>query len=245
MNKLNWEKFKPLFGTWADKIQPFFLKGGFDSIYTYLKEESKRGVQIAPNSNLVYRCFQETDINNTYVIIISMCPYHSLYQGSPVADGLAFSCSVTGKLQPSLISWYEGIENDLYNGLNLNYTKNPDLSYLAKNGVLLYNCALTTTIGKAGNHIPIWENFTKYLLEEVFAYTGIPIIFIGKDAQKYNKYVSPLTHGHIFNIEHPSFAARNQSIWDTKGAFSTVNRIIRENNGNSFEIDWLGEKNNL
>ena len=46
--KLNWELFSPLFGDWADRIQPFFQNGGFDKIYEFLKKESKRGVGIAP-----------------------------------------------------------------------------------------------------------------------------------------------------------------------------------------------------
>ena len=47
--KLNWEKFKPYFGTWASKIKPFFDSGGFDPIYERLKEDSRRGIAIARN----------------------------------------------------------------------------------------------------------------------------------------------------------------------------------------------------
>lgn len=237
MTKLDWQKFEPLFGTWAKKIKPFFDRGGFDPIYEYLKKESKRGVKIAPLSNLVYRCFQETDIDNTHVILISMCPYHTFLNGSPVADGLTFSCSVTGRLQPSLEQVYNGLELELNNGLNLDYYKSPDLTYLSRQGILLFNSSLTVAQNKAGSHQEIWEPFTRYMLEDVFAYTGIPIVFIGKDAAKYKKYVSPITHGHIFEIEHPSFAARMNQDWDTKGVFTKINEIVRQNNG--VKLKWL------
>ena len=145
------------------------------------------------------------------------------------------SCSVTGKLQPSLEKFYEGVELELYEGLNLNYVKSPDLSYLAKQGVFLGNVALTTEMGKAGNHVPMWEPFTKYFLEHVVGYTGIPIIFLGKEAQKYEKAVTPFTH--TFKLDHPAFAARMNNDWDTQGTFKKVNQIIKENN--NFKIKWL------
>jgi uracil-DNA glycosylase len=243
MTNLDWDKFSPLFGTWASKIKPFFDRGGFDPIYTFLKKESLRGKLLTPLSNLVFRCFQETDIDNTHVALLSMCPYHTYYNGSPVADGLAFSCGITNKLQPSLEKVYEGWENELYEGMNLDYYKSPDLTYLAKSGVLLWNCSLTCEKDKAGSHIEIWSEFTKFILEEALAYTGIPIVFIGKDAQKFNKYVTPLTHGQIFNIEHPSFAARSQSIWSTNGVFTKINKIVKDNN--HVTIPWLASKEDI
>jgi len=240
---MQWDKFAPFFHeSWHSKIKKWVESEDCDKLYTFLKSESKRGVQIAPLSNLTYRAFLETPLNEVKVVLLSWCPYHSFYNGVAAADGLAFSCSVTGKLQPSLITFYEGIENDISNGLNLEYVKYPDLSYLAHQGVLLMNCSLTVAKGKAGSHDEIWHGFTKFILEECLAYTGIPIVFIGKDAQKFERYVSPLTHGYIFSIEHPSFAARNNQLWNTKGVFTKINRIIREANGPEFEIDWLNTK---
>ncbi len=239
--KLEWDKFEPFFGTWASKLKPFFMKGGFNPIYEFLKFESKRGKRIAPSSFNTYRAFLETPLTELRCVLLSYCPYHTFINGAPVADGLAFSCGITGKQQPSLTKFIEGLENDVYNGLNLNYNKDmADLTYLAKEGVLLWNCALTAEQNKAGSHQEIWAPFTKYVLEECLAYTGVPIIFIGKDAQQFKRYVSPLTHGHIFEIEHPSFAARNQQEWETKGAFKKVTEIVRQNTGHV--IDWLNER---
>jgi uracil DNA glycosylase len=144
-------------------------------------------------------------------------------------------CSVTGKLQPSLQYFYEGIEEELYDGMKLDYIKNPDVSYLAKQGVLMYNVALTTEHGKAGNHLDIWNPFAKYFFQEVVGYTGIPIIFLGKEAGKCDKYVTPFTH--TFHLTHPAYAARMNTIWETEGVFKKVSKIVKENNG--FSIDWL------
>lgn len=236
-----WEKFKDQFHpSWWNKIKPFIESKECDKIYEYLKFESKRGKRIAPSSFHTYRAFLETPLNEIKVVLLGYCPYHSFINGSPVADGIMFSCSITNKLQPSLTAFYRGLENDLYNGLNLSYDQDPDLSYLCKEGVFLWNSALTVEAMKAGSHQELWHDFTKYILENVFIYTGIPIVFIGKDAQFYERYVTPLTHGPIFRIEHPSFAQRESRDWETKGVFSKINRIVKENNG--YTINWFNEQ---
>ena len=233
---MNWEKFKGFFHeSWHIKMKHFIESKECDDIYEFLKKESKRGKKIAPLSPNVYRCFQETPLDDVKVVMIGMCPYHTFIDGSPVADGLLMGCSVTGKLQPSLEKFYEGVEKDVYNGLNLHYTKKPDVSYLAKQGVLMLNAALTTEMNKAGSHIKLWEPFTKYLLEEVLAPTGVPYIFLGKDASVYERYLPPFSWS--FTLSHPASASYKQSDWDTEGVFTRVNKILRDNN--NFSIEWL------
>jgi len=167
--------------------------------------------------------------------MIGMCPYHTFVNGNPVADGLLMGCSVTNRLQPSLEKFYEGVEKELFNGLNLTYQKLPDVSYLAKQGVLMFNAALTTEMNKAGSHIELWEPFTKYVLEEIITPLGVPTIFLGKDASKYEKYTSPFAWNIV--LSHPASAAYKQSEWDTEGKFTMVNKILKDNN--NFEIQWL------
>lgn len=241
---MQFEKFKDQFhDSWWSKIKPFIESKECDKIYEYLKFEGKRGVRIVPDSSNTFRAFKETPLNEIKAVLLGYCPYHTISKdGIPAADGLAMSCSLTGKLQPSLELFYQGIEDDLYSGLNLNYEKNPDLTYLAKDGVLLLNSSLTTEFMKPGKHQSIWEPFTKYVIEECLAYTGIPIVLIGKDAQYYERYMTPLTHGVIFKVEHMAFAARENRAWDHKNIFSKINTILRQNNGKEFEVDWLNEK---
>jgi uracil-DNA glycosylase len=237
---MDFEKFKDKFHpSWWNKIKPFIESPECDKIYAYLKQESQRGKSIAPDSRHTFRAFLETPLNKVKVVLLGYCPYHTFVNNHPVADGLAFSCSVTNKMQPSLEKFYEGLECDLKDCLNLNYVKNPDLTYLAKEGVLLLNSSLTVEKGKAGSHQAIWHPFTKYIIEECLAYTGIPIVLIGKDAQVFERYMTPLTHGYIFKIDHPSFAARQQADWETDGVFKKINTIIWNNNGE--KIDWFGE----
>jgi uracil-DNA glycosylase len=232
-----WEKFVDFFHeSWHEKMRPFIESEECDKIYAFLKTESKRGKRIAPLSHNVFRCFKETPLNEVKVIIVGMCPYHTFtYEGAPVADGLVMGCSVTGKLQPSLEQFYGGIEKELYNGLCIACEKPADVSYLAQQGVLMFNAALTTEMNKAGSHLELWEPFVKYLFEEVFAYSGIPLIFLGKEAYKTRKYLTGFDW--TFPVSHPASASYKNTEWDTEGVFTQVNTIIKQNNG--FEIDWL------
>lgn len=233
---MNWDKFKDQFHpSWHRWMQPFIESKECDGIYKYLKFESQRGKQIAPLSQNVFRCFYETPYEDVKVVMIGMCPYHSTKNGQFVADGLLMGCSTTNILQPSLTKFYDGIEKEFYNGLCVTCERNPDVSFLAKQGVLLYNAALTTEINKAGSHIALWEPFTKYLLEEVLATKMAPIIFLGKDAARYEKYVAPFTW--TFTLAHPASASYKQDDWDTEGTFTKVNKLLKETNNE--EICWL------
>ena len=231
-----WANFKDQFHeSWHSKMQPFIESEECDNIYKFLKAEGKRGKKIAPSSSVTYRCFKETSFDDLKVVMIGMCPYHTFYNSLPVADGLLMGCSVTNKLQPSLEKFYEGLEDELHDGLNLKYEKLTDVSYLAKQGVLMFNAALTTEVNKAGSHIEIWEPFTRYVMEEILSVTGAPTIFLGKDAAKYEKYTNPFAWNFV--LSHPASAAYKQSKWGTEGTFTKVNKILKENNG--YEIMWL------
>jgi uracil-DNA glycosylase len=233
-----WEKFKDQFHeSWHAKMQPFIESEECDKIYAHLKERSKKGHKIAPLSSNTFRAFRETPLTELNVVLMGMCPYHTAIQDECVADGLLMGCSVTGKLQPSLQQFYTAIEKDEYNGLNLHYFKNPDVSYLAKQGVLMMNAALTTEINKAGSHIAIWEPFIKHFFECIET-EGAPIIFLGKDASRYKKYVAPFTWS--FTVSHPASASYKNTEWSTEGVFGKVNKILKENN--NFQINWLDEE---
>lgn len=251
MTELNWDLFSPLFGDWASKFKKFFDDGGFDPVYAKLKDDSSRGRRIAPLSSNVFRCFKETSINNVKVILLGYCPYHTFTGWSkrflpgedvtkeskivPVSDGLLMSCSVTGKLQPSLSQFYDALIVDVMNGNDVGLVRNPDLSYLAKQGVLLLNAGLTVEEGKPGNHNAMWEPFMKYLFEEVMFTNAAPVVLLGREAQKMKRYIMPFTW--TFELTHPASAAYNNTQWCTNQTFTNINKILKDNNND--EIKWI------
>lgn len=235
---MKWENFKSQFHeSWHDKIKPFIESEECDRIYSFLKKEARRGKRIAPNSSLTFRAFEETTYDNLKVVLMGMSPYHTLRKGIPIADGLLMGCSVTEILQPSLDQFYDGLERELYNGLNVNMIKDPDVTYLAKQGVLMFNASLTTEINKPGSHLALWEPFTKFILMNVIDTSGAPIIFLGKEAAKFKRFAPPFTY--TFEISHPASAAYSGTRWEPEGAFASVNKIIKGNN--NYEIKWIKE----
>ena len=140
-------------------------------------------------------------------------------------------CSVTEKLQPSLDKFYDGIFMEYYNvGI-----KDPDVSYLANQGVLMLNASLTCEMNKPGSHCNIWEPFIAYLFENVLDVVHAPVVFLGKEAVKYNKYVAPFTW--TFELSHPASAAYSHTMWDTEKVFTKIDKILMDNNGD--KIEWF------
>jgi uracil-DNA glycosylase len=233
-----WNKFEQLFHeSWHDAIRPFIESENCDAIYSFLKSEGRRGKKIAPLSSDTYRCFKETPLDEMKVVLLGMCPYHTQFDGVPVADGLLMGCSVTGKLQPSLQQFYNALEMDLYDGLNLRIHKDPDVAYLAEQGVLMLNAALTTEMNKAGSHLKIWEPFIKHVFENAIAPSRVPVVFLGKEASKFKRYMAPLTWS--FEISHPASASYKNTEWSSEKTFTKLNRIMIDEKRQL--INWLNE----
>ena len=228
---MEWESFKDLFHeSWWGKIKPFIESEECNKIYKFLKSEGARGKKITPLSENVYKAFLYTPYDEIKVVIMGLSPYHTFYNNLPIADGIAMSCSVTGKLQPSLIQWY----NEIDRTYDVKCVREPDLSYLSSQGILMLNSSLTCEKGKPGKHNPEWEPFMKYLFEEVIITTGIPVVFLGKEASKLEKYLQPFTW--VFKISHPASAAYSGGDWNSEGMFKSVDKILLDNNGQS--INW-------
>ena len=230
---MNWEKFKNHFHvSWHRKMQKFIESKECDDIYTFLKNEKRK---ITPSSHLTYRCFKETPLNEVKVVLVGMCPYHTILNGQQVADGLLMGCSLTEKIQPTLEHFYNGLEKEYYDGFNLNYRKNPDVSYLTRQGVLMLNSALTTVEYKAGAHQELWIPFMKFLFTNIINPLNIPVVFLGNEAQKCLQFRN--NNDHNFPLKHPAGAAYNKGEWDTLQSFSRIDEIIFNTNGHS--IQWL------
>lgn len=233
---LNKELFKEKLDTWYPIIEPLFDNGTMDQIYEKLKFDGERGKKIVPKSDFTYRCFKETPTDKVKVVLLGMCPYHTIIKGTYVADGLALSCSNhKDYLAPSLEKYYEALAIEFP---QVDIEKSGDLKYLADQGVLLLNSALTTERDKAGAHQELWFPFTKFLFEEYLGRWDIPVIFLGQEAQKFSKFLSPMQWN--FSLEHPSFAARNKVVWTTNGTFKKVNKILKDLGKE--EINWVLEE---
>ena len=222
---LEWKNFEPRFGTWADKIKPFFDKGGFEPIYKKLKEDSNRGKKICPNNLDTFRALIETPYNNLKMVMVGLSPYHTLHENKMVADGLLMSTRLN-YIAPSLEQFYKALETEFYSGLCLPCEKRPDLTYLAKQGILLWNIGLTCELNKAGSHTKLWKDFQKFFFSDIISSTTVPVISLGAEAKIVERYLAPMQW--YFPLSHPASASRRMDTWDSAETFKKVNQILKE-----------------
>jgi len=235
------------FNSWAPLFKDFIESQDMNDLFGYIKQRAVSGAKVLPPSTTnPFRAFAETNKDKLKCIICSNGPYATVIetktkQKIPVADGLAISCGTTWKekgLTPVLEQIYNSWE-DTYNPfLDVDMIHDGDLLYLAQQGVLLYNIGLTVEENKPGSHNNIWQKFNKYFWEEIINkyYRGLPIIFMGPEAQKSINYLTPMLHYPI-PVIHPGTVTNGK--WEST-CWKTVDQILWGNNREI--IKWYRKK---
>lgn len=148
--------------SWYEKLGGVLGSPYMTEIANFLNERRKVAV-VYPEQQNIFRAYKLSTFEHTKVVILGQDPYHD---GS--ADGLAFSYLNGSKkpVQKSLDLIIKEIERDVYDGFNLDFDYN--LGYMARQGVLLLNAALTVEHGKPQSHSHIgWDRFVKITLYEL------------------------------------------------------------------------------
>jgi uracil-DNA glycosylase len=215
-----YEKLEP--SGWAVKLRSFIYSSDFDNIITQLARLSLDGKRFTPTLKQMFRAFEECPLNELKVVIIGQDPYPQI----GVADGIAFSCSNTMELQPSLEYMLNEINRTVYNGHP--GSLDVDLARWSNQGILMLNTALTTTVGKIGQHYPIWKPFLAYLFDYLtWNETGLVYIYMGKQAQEWSDAVND--NNYKFFVSHPASAAYNkQERWDSENVFVKANEVVEK-----------------
>lgn len=212
---------------WVEILNLEFNKDYFKELNDYLDNRYKVS-KIYPPKDLIFNAFNLTNYDDVKVIILGQDPYHEEGQ----AMGLAFSVPLGTKLPPSLKNIFKEIEDE-FNILKLN---NGDLTYLAKQGVLLLNTILTVEEGKPLSHKNKgWEIFTdniiKYLNED-----NKPKVFMlwGDNAISKTKLITNPNH-LVLTSAHPSPLSAYRGFFNNNH-FRLCNEFLKKNNLK--EINW-------
>ena len=221
------EKLEP--NGWDRFFKSFIFSSEFDLILNQLYNQTKLDKRFTPPLKQVFRAFEECPYDKLKVIIIGQDPYPQL----GVADGIAFSCSNTDKLQASLRYILQEVDKTVYN--NDVISENNDLTRWSNQGILLLNTALTTEVGKIGGHYDIWKPFTAYLLDTLNNYSpGLVYVYMGKKAEEWSSLTND--NSHKFFVKHPASAAYNGSKWDSMDVFNKVAKIVKDSTNET--ITW-------
>ena len=218
---------------WIDLYNNDLKKDYFKKLLADVKEEYKNYTCFPPYEN-ISRAYKLTPLEDVKVVILGQDPYHEKGQ----ANGLAFSVDCK-KLPPSLKNIYKEMESDL--GLTVN--QDGDLSYLAKQGVMLLNTTLTVREGEANSHKDLgWSHFTNNSIALLNA-LSTPKVFIlwGNDAKTKKSLITNPNH-LIIESAHPSPLSAYHGFFGSK-PFSKANEFLKANGRKP--IDWVKEENNL
>ena len=216
---------------WANRLKGFLQSSDFDKILETLYKLREDGKRFTPPLKYVFRAFEECPVDKLKVIMIGQDPYPHF----GVADGLAFSCSLTQKPQPSLKNIFGAIEHTVHEDFPTH--QDPDLKRWANQGVLLLNSALTCQVDKVGSHYAVWQEFIAYVMDILnFIDSGLIFVLMGKQAQELEGLIGD--HHHVIKVSHPASAAYTKTVWDCGNMFNEINKIINGQNGPTFKINW-------
>ena len=183
-----------------------------------------------PPRELLFNAFKLTPLDKVKVVIVGQDPYHEPGQ----AMGLSFSVPQGIRVPPSLINIYKEIAEE-YN-CKMDFSSG-DLTYLAKQGVLLLNSILSVRAHQALSHNN--EEYRLFLSKvlEVLDHQNQPIVFLlwGGPARKLKGYLHNPSH-LILECIHPSPLAANHGGWFGNGHFKKTNEYLRKNGIK--EIKW-------
>ena len=216
--------------TWEEVFKNIKSKDYAARLSRFLDEEYAHH-KIYPERKNMFNAFKLTPLEDVKVVIFGQDPYHEEGQ----AMGLAFSVPDNIKTPPSLINIYKEIEIEYK---TLIFNKGGDLTYLAKQGVLLLNSILSVRAHQAMSHnTNEYKMFLARVLEVLDKQTT-PIVFLlwGGPARKLKGYLHNPSH-LILECIHPSPLAANHGGWFGNNHFKEANRYLREH-GLS-EINWL------
>ena len=200
-----------------------------ESLNKFLNKEYQDYICYPPRE-LLFNAFRLTPLDKVRVVIVGQDPYHEPNQ----AMGLSFSVPQGVKVPPSLINIYKEIEQEY--GIKMNMSSG-DLTYLAKQGVLLLNSILSVRAHQALSHnIAEYREFLARVLE-VLDHQKQPIVFLlwGGPARKLKAYLHNPDH-LILECIHPSPLAANHGGWFGNNHFKKANEYLI--NHHSSPIDW-------
>lgn len=194
-------------------------------------DDEYRNKVIYPPRELIFNAFNYVDFKDIRVVIIGQDPYHGFNQ----ADGLAFSVNEGVAFPPSLRNIFKEMVDDV-GGL---MPESGDLTYLAKQGVLLLNNVLTVPEGFANGHQGEgWEEFVQNVVLELnHSKEKIVYILWGANARRKKEIISE--HHYIIEGVHPSPLSSYRGFFGSKPFSKANDYLIQEGKE---PIEW-NEKN--
>lgn len=203
-------------GKWSEEFKKY--KSAIKNISKLIDDcETKYGPYYPEKENL-FKAFELTPLEKVKVVIIGQDPYPSLLEnGKCRAQGLSFSVSKEDKVPGSLKNIYKEIRNDFPMFVEPDHG---DLSYLAEQGVFLYNQALTYCPAEPKCYLNLWNRFTNIVIKILNENIDNCIYVLwGKKAENLSEHIRSR---EIITGVHPSPLSANRGFFN-KHYFLKIN----------------------
>ncbi|QQF52641.1 uracil-DNA glycosylase [Campylobacter fetus] len=212
--------------SWKEVLKDEFLSSYFLEIKLNLINALKNG-KVYPPSNLIFNAFNLTPFDKVKVVILGQDPYHN--EGE--AMGLSFSVPKGVRVPPSLANIYKELKDDL----GIIEPNCGDLSYWAKQGVLLLNATLSVGARMANSHSNFgWQIFSDAVIKNISEKkTGVVFMLWGNYARAKANLIEDNKH-LVLTAAHPSPLARGAFFGSRH--FSKCNNYLIKNG--QTPIDW-------
>ena len=211
---------------WKEALREEFLSEYFAKIKENLLAAKAREI-VYPPGNLIFNAFNLTPFERVRAVILGQDPYHGAHQ----AMGLSFSVPRGVRIPPSLVNIYKEIKSDL----GISEPESGDLSYWAKQGVLLLNASLSVGANRANSHSGFgWQIFTDAVIKILSARRqNLVFMLWGNFAKAKSALINAQRH-LILTAAHPSPLAGGAFFGCRH--FSRCNEYLRAHGLG--EIDW-------
>lgn len=176
-----------------------------EDINTFIDSIYEDNINCYPNKEDVLNAFKYFKLKDTKVVILGQdCYINSINidgKEIPQANGLAFSVNKEHKIPPSLKNIFKEMNETLD---MFEIPKNGDLTYLAKQGVLLLNCALTVIKGSSNSHAKMWKPITDEIIKYISNNTNNIVFILWGNFARSKKDLIDVNNHYIIEGKHPS-----------------------------------------
>ena len=186
--------------SWKEILKEDFLSPNFARVKENFLRAKAAGEVYPPNA-LIFNAFNLTPFNAVKVVILGQDPYH----GAGQAMGLSFSVPRGVKIPPSL----QNIYKEIYDDLGIAEPNSGDLSYWAKQGVLLLNATLSVSAGRANSHSNFgWQEFTDAAIGKLSERARNVVFMLWGNPAKAKASLIDASRHLVLTAAHPSPLAR-------------------------------------
>ncbi len=213
--------------TWIEPLGKGFCQDFLDEIDSKFSKLNTGNANIFPPINSVFRALELVHFKEAKILILGQDPYHGLGQ----ANGLSFSVNKKIAIPPSLKNIFLELKNDL----NIPISSHGDLTFWAKQKILLLNSILTVEQGRPNSHQEFgWEQLTNKIISQLSLRGNMIFVLWGNIAQK-KFHLIDKRENTILCAPHPSPLSAYRGFFGCNH-FSEINKILKENG--SREINW-------